>query len=93
MVDIPIHSIINKANHTHYWCLSTSNTTYTVVIGRLVWYIKSYKTGCYTPDVEHVHSLKSSSIFRNVLRGHAGLNRLSKLNSLTRSRIVNPCYT
>ena len=36
--------------------------------------------------------LVSSSIRRNVLRGHVGLYRLSSLNSLPRSRIVNPCY-
>ena len=34
----------------------------------------------------------SSSIWRNILRGHAGLYRLSRLNSLPRSLIVNPCY-
>ena len=31
-------------------------------------------------------------IWRNVLCGHAGLCRLSVLNSLPHSRIVNPCY-
>ena len=36
--------------------------------------------------------LEHSSIWRNVQRGHAGLFRLSRLNSLPHSRIVNPYY-
>ena len=53
-----------------------------------------YKYGIILP-MFHVripvwfHS-NSSSLWRNVLRGHAGLYRLSRLNSLPRSRIVNP---
>ena len=30
--------------------------------------------------------------FHNVKRGHAGLYRLSRLNSLSHSQIVNPCF-
>ena len=37
-------------------------------------------------------SSSSSSIWPNVLRGHVGLYKLSRLNSLPRSQIVNPCY-
>ena len=38
-----------------------------------------------------INLIRSSSIWRNVPRGHA-LYRLSRFNSLPRSRIVNPCY-
>ena len=42
--------------------------------------------------VERLLNSSSSSIWRNLLRGHTGLYRRSRLNSLQRSQIVNPCY-
>ena len=44
------------------------------------------------PPMLCVSESSSSSIWRNVLRGHAGLCRLLRLNSLPHSRIANPCY-
>ena len=51
---------------------------------------RTYQESCLSNIYMGLYSSSSSSIWRNVLRGHAGLYKLARLSSLPRSWIFYP---